>query len=94
MTTILKENLNMSEQVININGTKYTEEDFNKEQSYLIQQIRSCKAQVTKKNFELDQVKVAENAFTNAFLVSMKASEEAEETESKIEVVEEKKETS
>ena len=65
----------MSE-VININGTKYTEEDFNEEQSYLIRQIRSCKAQVAQKKFELDQITVAENAFTNAFLVSMKAAEE------------------
>tara|TARA_E500000081_G_C6087246_1_gene330887 strand:- start:862 stop:1110 length:249 start_codon:yes stop_codon:yes gene_type:complete len=67
--------MKMSE-VININGTKYTEEDFNEEQSYLIRQIRSCKAQVANKKFELDQITVAENAFTNAFLVSMKAAEE------------------
>lgn len=76
----------MSE-VININGTKYTEEDFNEEQSYLIRQIRSCKAQVAQKKFELDQITVAENAFTNAFLVSMKAAEE-ESTENESESVE------
>ena len=75
----------MSE-VININGTKYTEEDFNEEQSYLIRQIRSCKAQVAQKKFELDQITVAENAFTNAFLVSMKAAEE-ESAESESEPV-------
>ena len=75
----------MSE-VININGTKYTEEDFNEEQSYLIRQIRSCKAQVANKKFELDQITVAENAFTNAFLVSMKAAEE-ESAESESEPV-------
>ncbi len=75
----------MSE-VININGTKYTEEDFNEEQSYLIRQIRSCKAQVAQKKFELDQITVAENAFTNAFLVSMKAAEE-ESAESESESV-------
>tara|TARA_B110000211_G_scaffold215296_1_gene257387 strand:+ start:417 stop:674 length:258 start_codon:yes stop_codon:yes gene_type:complete len=81
----------MSEQVININGVKYTEEDFNTEQSYLIKQIRSCKAQIAKGKFELDQVQVAEQAFTNAFLVSIKASEKAEkETETKDESVEEK----
>ena len=73
--------------VININGTKYTEEDFNEEQSYLIRQIRSCKAQVAQKKFELDQITVAENAFTNAFLVSMKAAEE-ESAESESEPVE------
>jgi len=80
----------MSE-VININGTKYTEEDFNEEQSYLIRQIRSCKAQVANKKFELDQITVAENAFTNAFLVSMKA---AEEESAENEVVEENTEAS
>ena len=78
--------MKMSE-VININGTKYTEEDFNEEQSYLIRQIRSCKAQVAQKKFELDQITVAENAFTNAFLVSMKAAEE-ESAESESEPVE------
>ncbi len=80
----------MSE-VININGTKYTEEDFNEEQSYLIRQIRSCKAQVANKKFELDQITVAENAFTNAFLVSMKA---AEEESAENEVAEENTEAS
>ena len=71
----------MSE-VININGTKYTEEDFNEEQSYFIKQIRSSKAQIANKKFELDQIQVAENAFTNAFMVSMKASED-EKSEAK-----------
>ena len=80
----------MSE-VININGTKYTEEDFNEEQSYLIRQIRSCKAQVANKKFELDQITVAENAFTNAFLLSMKT---AEEESAENEVVEENTEAS
>jgi hypothetical protein len=80
----------MSE-VININGTKYTEEDFNEEQSYFIRQIRSCKAQVANKKFELDQIQVAEQAFTNAFLVSLKTSED-ESAEN--EVVEDKTEAS
>ena len=71
----------MSE-VININGTKYTEEDFNEEQSYFIRQIRSCKAQIANKKFELDQIQVAENAFTNAFMVSMKTAED-EKSEAK-----------
>ena len=68
--------------VININGTKYTEEDFNEEQSYFIKQIRSLKAQIANKKFELDQLQVAENAFTNAFMVSMKAAED-EKSEAK-----------
>ena len=70
----------MSE-VININGTKYTEEDFNEEQSYFIKQIRSLKAQIANKKFELDQLQLAETAFTNAIMTSMKASEDAQKEE-------------
>ena len=66
------------EEVVNINGTKYTEEDFNEEQSYIIKQIRSCKDKAAQLMFELDQVKVAEQAFTNAFMISMKTLEEDE----------------
>jgi len=68
----------MSE-VININGTKYTEEDFNDEQRYLLNQIRSCKAKATQLKFDLDQIKVAEQAFSQGFLVSVEASKEEEE---------------
>ena len=64
------------EEVVNINGTKYTEEDFNEEQSYIIKQIRSCKDKAANLMFELDQAKVAEQAFINAFMISMKTSEE------------------
>ena len=69
----------MSE-VININGTKYTEEDFNDEQRYLLRQIRSCKAKSAQLTFDLDQVKVAEQAFTQGFLVSVEAEKEKEES--------------
>ena len=64
------------EEVVNINGTKYTEEDFNEEQSYIIKQIRSCKDKAAHLMFELDQAKVAEQAFINAFMISMETSEE------------------
>jgi hypothetical protein len=73
----------MSE-VININGTKYTEEDFNDEQKYLLRQIRSCKAKSAQLTFDLDQVKVAEQAFTQGFLVSVEASKKEEEESAEI----------
>ena len=73
----------MSE-VININGTKYTEEDFNDEQKYLLRQIRSCKAKSAQLTFDLDQVKVAEQAFTQGFLVSVEASKKEEEETAEI----------
>ena len=69
------------EEVVNINGTKYTEEDFNDEQSYIIKQLRSCKAKAANLMFELDQVRAAEQALTNAFMISMKTSEDAESSE-------------
>lgn len=78
------------EEVVNINGTKYTEEDFNEEQSYIIKQIRSCKAKAANLMFELDQAKVAEQAFINAFMISMKTSEE-ENAESFKDIAEEGK---
>ena len=73
----------MSE-VININGTKYTEEDFNDEQKYLLRQIRSCKAKAAQLTFDLDQIKVAEQAFTQGFLVSVEASKKEEEESAEI----------
>jgi hypothetical protein len=73
----------MSE-VININGTNYTEEDFNEEQKYLLRQIRSCKAKAAQLTFDLDQVKVAEQAFTQGFLVSVEASKKEEEESAEV----------
>tara|TARA_R110000824_G_scaffold368510_1_gene557841 strand:- start:412 stop:645 length:234 start_codon:yes stop_codon:yes gene_type:complete len=69
------------EEVVNLNGTEYTEEDFNEEQSYLVKQLRSCKVKNANLMFELDQIKAAEQAFTNAFLISMKTAEDAESSE-------------
>ena len=74
----------MSE-IININGTDYTEEDFNKEQTYFLKQIRSCKAKVAQFQFELDQVKIAEQAFSNAFMVSLEAKKNEENSEKETE---------
>jgi len=75
----------MSE-VVNINGTKYTEEDFNDEQRYLLRQIRSCKAKAAQLTFDLDQVKVAEQAFSQGFLVSVVAEREKSESDKTSEV--------
>jgi hypothetical protein len=75
---------NMSE-VIDINGIKYTDEDFNKEQRYFLKQIRSCKAKAVQLQFDLDQVKVAEQAFANTFLVSMETKKNEENSEKETE---------
>ena len=57
---------------------KYSDEDFNDEQRYLLNQIRSCKAKAAQLTFDLDQIKVAEQAFSQGFLVSVEASKEEE----------------
>ena len=64
------------DEIVNIDGTKYLESDLNEELSYLIKQLRSCKAKIENLMFELDQIRMAEQALTNVFLISMKTAEE------------------
>ena len=45
----------------------------------LLKQIRSCKVKGANLTFDLDQIKVAEQAFTTAFLSSIEKSKEDEE---------------
>ena len=69
----------MSEQtanVITIDGTEYKEEDLSQDQSYFINQIRDLQAKAGSLKFQLDQVTVAQNAFTNSLIQSIKGSEE------------------
>jgi len=67
----------MEMEIVNINGTEYVESDLNEEQSYLIKQLRSCKVKTANLMFELDQIRMAEQALTNVFLISMKTAEDA-----------------
>ena len=72
----------MSEQnnVITIDGKEYKEEDLSQDQSYFINQIRDLQAKAASLKFQLDQVTVAQNAFTNSLIQSVKGSEENDET--------------
>ena len=72
----------MSEQnnVITIDGKEYKEEDLSQDQSYFINQIRDLQAKAASLKFQLDQVTVAQNAFTNSLIQSVKGSEEEDET--------------
>ena len=72
----------MSEQnnVITIDGTEYKEEDLSQDQSYFINQIRDLQVKAGSLKFQLDQVTVAQNAFTNSLIQSVKGSEEEDET--------------
>ena len=70
----------MSEQnnVITIDGKEYKEEDLSQDQSYFINQIRDLQVKAANLKFQLDQITVAQNAFTNSLIQSVKGSEEDE----------------
>ena len=70
----------MTDNVITINGKDYAPEDMNEQQTYLINQIRSCQNKAANIRFELDQVQAAQNVFTNELINSVQdESNEAEE---------------
>ena len=67
----------MSEQsnVITIDGTEYSQDDLDDSQTYLINQIKDLQAKSTNLRFQLDQVSVAQSAFTNSLIQSLKNEE-------------------
>ena len=74
----------MSEQsnVITIDGKEYNQEDLSQDQNYFINQIKDLQAKGANLKFQLDQITVAQNAFTNSLIQSVKGSEENETTAS------------
>ena len=61
--------------VINIDGKEYKQEDLDDSQTYLIKQIKDLQAKSTNLRFQLDQVSVAQSAFTNSLIQSLKNEE-------------------
>ena len=72
----------MTEQsnVITIDGKEYNQDDLSQDQNYFINQIKDLQAKGASLRFQLDQVTVAQNAFTNSLIQSVKGSEEEDET--------------
>ena len=70
----------MSEQsnVITIDGKEYKTEDLSQDQNYFINQIKDLQSKAANLKFQLDQITVAQNAFTNSLIQSVKGSEEEE----------------
>ncbi len=68
----------MSEQsnVITIDGTEYSQDDLDDSQTYLINQIKDLQGKSANLRFQLDQVSVAQNAFTNSLITSLKNEED------------------
>ena len=71
----------MTEQsnVITIDGKEYKTEDLSQDQNYFINQIKDLQAKAASLRFQLDQVTVAQNAFTNSLIQSVKGEEEPKE---------------
>ena len=67
------------ENIFTLDGNSYKEEDLDKTQKYLIDQIRDLQAKSTQLRFQLDQVSVAQNVFTNSLLASLKETMDKQE---------------
>ena len=70
----------MSEQtanVITIDGKEYKAEDLSQDQTYFINQIKDLQTKGANLRFQLDQVTVAQNAFTNSLIQSLNKEEES-----------------
>lgn len=64
--------------VININGKDYSESDLSTEQHYLIAQVRDLQGKANVTKFQLDQVQVSLDYFTNKVLESIETKDEPE----------------
>ena len=62
--------------VITIDGKEYNQEDLSQDQNYFINQIKDLQAKAANLRFQLDQVTVAQNAFTNSLIQSVKGEED------------------
>lgn len=71
----------MSEQsnVITIDGKEYSQDDLTQDQSYFINQIRDLQTKAGSLKFQLDQVTVAQNAFTNQLIQSVKTEDKEDD---------------
>jgi hypothetical protein len=61
--------------VITIDGKEYSQDDLDDSQTYLINQIKDLQAKSANLRFQLDQVSVAQSAFTNSLIQSLKNEE-------------------
>ena len=67
--------------VITINGKEYEESTMDGQQIYLINQIRDLQTKAASLRFQLDQVQVAQDAFTTALIQSVEKNDDEDEVE-------------
>ena len=63
--------------VVNINGTDYSEDDLSDKQKYIINQIRDLQGKENNIQFQLDQIKAAREVFVSSLIQSVEEKEES-----------------
>jgi hypothetical protein len=71
----MKNKMETKSNIITIDGTEYSQDDLDDSQTYLINQIKDLQAKSANIRFQLDQVSVAQSAFTNSLIQSLKNEE-------------------
>ena len=67
------------ENILTLDGNSYKEKDLDNQQKYFKNQIQDLQAKSTRLRFQLDQVIVAENHFTNSLIASLKETNDKQE---------------
>lgn len=64
--------------MITIDGTEYTEEQLTDTQKYLVAQVQDIQGKMQNLQFQLDQLNVAKDAFSNQIVTSVREAQEDE----------------
>ena len=70
----------VNENVITINGTEYNPNDLSDKQRYWMSQIHDLQEKRQSAQFQLDQISVALDSFTNVLIESLSNNEQKEQT--------------
>ena len=65
--------------VVTINGQEYIEDNLNESQKYFINQVRDLQIKANNLRFQLDQVVVAQDKFTEELIKTVEVEEEEPE---------------
>ena len=70
----------VNENVITINGTEYNPNDLSDQQRYWMSQIHDLQEKRQSAQFQLEQISVAIDSFTNVLIESLSNNEQKEQT--------------
>lgn len=64
-------------EVVNINGKEYNQNDLSELQKYLIAQIQECQARVNRASMDVDRERAALDSFTSRLIADIEAQKKA-----------------